>query len=415
MKNKNSTTQTHIKKNKKIFPKSFCFLIWVFKVEIVILLAYFIINFTLNSIPEKTKFVIKYNIENLFYNNTTQENHSIEDIFEALDKNNNLSIEEKNFIKENFKDEITENFEYIDSKLLTKRLKTLNTSYHKKYKYHNATNKYINPNQSVYLRKIGGYYNSIFNEINIYEQISITDISTTYNTDIFDFSSCNKKIYFHEFNHLMTKNTLTTLMNSFILNLENRKNNLSEVPTQINNGDIFLESTNEIFALEYFENNEEYMYNKNMIYMYVLAEILPEDVIRKYKFYDNQSILISGLLDIDNNIDQVYNLFNSINNVYKNTYTNTDFKNIHDSYSYFYEKRYNKKMSEDIEILLYLYGTNIQTEEEKTFIKNFLNMQSYDKILKIIPKGYFSKNYKNNHNKIYIEFTQKGTVVKNNL
>ena len=72
-------------------------------------------------------------------------------------------------------------------------------------------------------------------------------------------------------------------------------------------------------------------------------------------------------------------------------------------------------MSEDIEILLYLYGTNIQTEEEKTFIKNFLNMQSYDKILKIIPKGYFSKNYKNNHNKIYIEFTQKGTVVKNNL
>ena len=66
MKNKNSTTQTHIKKNKKIFPKSFCFLIWVFKVEIVILLAYFIINFTLNSIPEKTKFVIKYNIENLY-------------------------------------------------------------------------------------------------------------------------------------------------------------------------------------------------------------------------------------------------------------------------------------------------------------------------------------------------------------
>ena len=44
----------------------------------------------------------------------------------------------------------------------------------------------------------------------------------------------------------MTKNTLMTLMNSFILNLENRKNNLSEVPTQISNGDIFLESTNEI-------------------------------------------------------------------------------------------------------------------------------------------------------------------------
>ena len=226
-------------------------------------------------------------------------------------------------------------------------------------------------------------------------------------------------MFFHELNHLLTKNSLTTLADTIITNLGDGKINNwrknTSTSTQIINKDIFLESINEIFTLEYLQNNEDYLYNENIIYAYVLVEILPENIIRKYKFYDNQSILISGLLQIDYNIDEVYKLFYSINKVCENNGTNIDYKNIHDGYAYFYEKKYNKKMSEDIEILLYLYGTNIQTNEERTFIRNYLDMEKFDEILKIVPKGYFSKDYMNNHNKIYVEYSKNGDIKIDNL
>ena len=264
----------------------------------------------------------------------------------------------------------------------------------------------------MYVRKIAGNYNSIFNEINIYEQIDDKNISEDYSKEKFDFSTCDKRIYFHELNHLITKNTSTTLINSYATKIGKEKKtkwwNLFADPTQIINTEIFLEPINEIFTLEYLPNDEEYEYNDEMIYAYVLAEILPEDVIREYKFYDNQSILISGLLDIDNNIDEVYKLFLSINRVIENQYSKEDLKNIHDGFDYFYEKKYKKKMSEDIEIHLYLYGSNIQTEEESSYIREYLNMKEYDKILKIVPKGYFSDDYINMHNNVYIEYSQNG-------
>ena len=213
---------------------------------------------------------------------------------------------------------------------------------------------------------------------------------------------------------MLTKNTTTTLIGSYTTNLgKEKKTKWWDIfcdPTQIINTEIFLEPINEMFTMEYFKNDMEYKHNDEMIYAYVLAEILPEDVIREYKFYDNQSILISGLLDIDNNIDEVYKLFLSINRVIENQYSEKDFKNIHDGFSYFYEKRYNQKMSEDIEIQLYFYGTKIQTNEERMFIKKYLNMEDYDEIIKIEPKGYFSEDYKNEYNNVYIEYSQNGEI-----
>ena len=361
---------------------------------------------------------MKYNIEKQLCNDIKNKDYNIEEIFMKLNENNNLSSEEKNFIKDNLTDEIEENIEYVNISTVAKRLKELDTSYYKKYLYNNNIDRYELQNPDMYLRKIGGNYNSFFNKINIYEQIE-NDISNNYQNEIFDFSTCNKRVFFHELNHLITKNTIITFTDTIITNLKNRKINNSETDitdsSQIVNKEIFLESINEIFTLEYLQNNEEYIYNENMLYAYVLIEILPEDIIRKYKFYDNQSILISGLLQIDNNIDEVYKLFYSINKVCENNGTEIDYKNIHDGYAYFYEKRYNKKMSEDIEILIYFYGTNIQTNEERTFIRNYLNMEKFDEILKIIPKGYFSKNYKNKHSEIYLEYSQNGEIKTNNL
>lgn len=418
MKNINNITQIHTEKSKKVRTGPFYFLIWIFKVEILIIILFFILSSLSNLIPDKTKFIIKYNIEKRLCSNIKNENHCFEDIFIELDKNNNLSFEEKNFIKNNLRDEIKENIEYIDISKTAKRLRNLDVSYYKKYLYNDSINKYELQNPDIYLRKIGGNYNSFFNKINIYEQ-SEHDIPNSYQNEIFNFSTCDKKVFFHELNHLITKNTLITSADTIFINLENGKinNSRKEISdsAQIINKEIFLESINEIFTLEYLQDNKEYIYDKDLIYAYVLIEILPENVIRKYKFYDNQSILISGLLQIDNNIDEVYKLFYSINKVCENNGTETDYKNIHDGYAYFYEKKYNKKMSEDIEILLYFYGTNIQTKEERAFIRNYLNMEKFDEILKIVPEGYFSKDYMNRHNGIYIEYSQNGEIKTNNL
>ena len=418
MKNINNITQIHTKKSKKVQAGPFYFLIWLLKVEIIIIAIIFLINTISNLITDKTKFIIKYNIEKAFCNDIKNKNNNFESIFIKLNENNHLSSEEKTFIKNNLSNEIKENIEYIDISKIEKRFRNLDISYHKKYIYDDNINKYKLQNPDIYSRKIGGNYNSFFNKINIYEQIE-NDITIDYQNEIFNFSTCNKSVFFHELNHLLTKNSLTTLTDTIITNLGDGKINNwrknTSTSTQIINKDIFLESINEIFTLEYLQNNEDYLYNENIIYAYVLVEILPENIIRKYKFYDNQSILISGLLQIDYNIDEVYKLFYSINKVCENNGTNIDYKNIHDGYAYFYEKKYNKKMSEDIEILLYLYGTNIQTNEERTFIRNYLDMEKFDEILKIVPKGYFSKDYMNNHNKIYVEYSKNGDIKIDNL
>ena len=408
----NNMTQFNTKRNKGVPTGPFCFLTWILKVEITIIMIFLLINIVSAQIPGKTKFIMKYNIEKFLYRSIENDNYSVDEIFENLDKNNNLSDEEKIFIRNTLKPEIEENIKYIDTQKVAKRLKNLKTTFNKKYKYNEEDKTYDLQNINMYVRKIAGNYNSIFNEINIYEQIDEKNISEDYSKEKFDFSTCDKRIYFHELNHLITKNTSTTLINSYATKIGKEKKtkwwNLFADPTQIINTEIFLEPINEIFTLEYLPNDEEYEYNDEMIYAYVLAEILPEDVIREYKFYDNQSILISGLLDIDNNIDEVYKLFLSINRVIENQYSKEDLKNIHDGFDYFYEKKYKKKMSEDIEIHLYLYGSNIQTEEESSYISEYLNMKEYDKILKIVPKGYFSDDYINMHNNVCIEYSQNG-------
>lgn len=410
----NNKTQFNTKRSKRVPKGPFCFFAWILKVEIVIIIIFLLINIVSAQISGKNKFIMKYNIEKFLYRSIENNDYSVEEIFEYLDKNNNLSDEEKVFIKNTLKPEIEENIKHIDTSKVAKRLKNLKTSFNKKYKYNEKEEIYEVQNIDMYARKIAGNYNSIFNEINIYEQIDDNDMTKDYFKEKFDFSICDKRIYFHELNHLLTKNTTTTLIGSYSTNLGKEKKtkwwDIFSDPTQIINTEIFLEPINEMFTLEYFKNDMEYKHNDEMVYAYVLAEILPEDVIREYKFYDNQSILISGLLDIDNNIDEVYKLFLSINRVLENQYSEKDLKNIHDGFSYFYEKRYNQNMSEDIEIQLYFYGTKIQTNEERMFIRKYLNLKEYDEIIKIEPKGYLSEDYKNEYNNVYIEYSQDGEI-----
>lgn len=415
MKDINNKTQVHTRKSKKVRTGPFCFWLWIFKVEVIIIVTYFTLNFISDVIPDKTKFIIKYNFENILCKDIDSKEYTIEEIFQALNENKNLSIEEKVFIKENLNSEIIENIEYIDSSEIAKRFKKLNTSYYKKYEYNENINQYELQNIDIYLKKIGGNYNSFFNEINIYEQTN-DKITDNYKNEIFNFETCDKRIYFHELNHLMTKNTVFTMIYALTKDLEKGRENKDFFDTtKITDKEIFLETINEVFTLEYMPNTNEYSYNEDMIYAYALIEILPEDVIRKYKFYDNQSILISGLLEIDDNIDKVYELLYSINKVCEKKGTKNDYKNIHDGFAYFYEKKYNKNISEDLEIQLYFYGTDIQTNTERTFIRNVLELEGDDEILKLIPKGYFSEAYKKEHSKVYIEYFKDGDIKISNV
>ena len=59
-------------------------------------------------------------------------------------------------------------------------------------------------------------------------------------------------------------------------------------------------------------------------------------------------------------------------------------------------------------MLAYFYDTPIQTQEERDKIRNYLEMESYDKIIQIKPKGYISKDYKEKFSNVQIEYTKDG-------
>ena len=406
MKLKKVKMQTHVDKRKKVQNGPFYFLTWIFKTEIVILtiiLLFIIIN---DIISEKTKFIIKYNFQKNMYKEIENKNLNLDykEIEKAIDKNNFINESEKEFTKKTLKTELEENEKYIDLKKIKERLENFEILYHKKYSFNEKNGKYILNSNNIELMNIAGTYNYFFNRIDLYEKISKVEITDNYINEIFDFKKANKREYFHELNHLLSKN---------ILSFNNKRKN----------NNILLETINEVFTIEYFnepgkqiEKNQKVDdngYNKYMMYAYALVEILPEDIIRKYKFDNNESILVSGLLDIDNNIYKAYELIGSISklNLYSNKnqkLTLDDYQNIHDGYAYFYKKKYNKKISDNIEILLYLYGSLVQTEEERNKVRNYLGMDSFDEIIKVIPKGYFSSSYKDKNKNIKIEYTKNG-------
>lgn len=428
MKNRNIVAKIHKDKSEKVPNGPFYFLKWIFKVECIILIVFFVIGIVSKLIPEKSKFVMKYNIEKYFYDDVQNENYSYTDVIKAIESNPHISSEDKNFISNSLKKEIEENINYIDLETLIKKLETLKISYYKKYDYNKKTGKYELLNPKINSMNIMGNYNIAINRIDLYEELDEKNISKNYEKEVFDVVKANKGVYFHELNHVMTKKSLSTKMNSLSQNVNTQKID-GRSKFSINFADsiriihknTFSEMINELFTREYFDeylqlNNEGKIYKsyeEYMIYAYALAEILPEETLREYKFNDNESILISGLLDIDNNIEEVYKLISSINTIILSDDKISDkneqyYKNIHDGYAYFYEKKYNKNMKEDIEMLLYFYGTPMQTEEERKIVRDFLKMDNYDEILNIEPKGYFSKDYKNKHKHIKVKYLQNG-------
>ena len=342
--------------NKKVQKNNgpFCFLVWIFKVEIVILLVLLIIK----CIPDKTKFIIKYNIEkNFSYSSLNQDIKDIAKIDEALEKNKNLSDEEKQIITDNLKTEILENIEYVDINRCFKKIKNLKIVYPDQNSNFKSAENILNP---------AGSYSNFLNKITIYEK--------------------DNEVYMHELNHLISENEISSFFSI----------------------DLLSEIINEHFAREYTDASEIEGYDAYMFYSFALAKLLPEEDIKKYKFTEKQSILISSLLEIDNNIDNAYEFLSSINfekGFDKNF--NKNFEKFHDLYNYYYKKKYNMEIKDDIELLLCFYNSPIQTKEERQIVKDYFKLEDNDKIINIIPKGFFSEKYKEEHPKAIIEIIKK--------
>lgn len=364
MKTLESNTKIHKDKGRKVLKKEpFCFIRWVLIVEFIILTIMFSFGAIFKLIPDVTKYKIKYSIQSLFNNEIKNEKNDLIFILEAVNKNAQLSDNNKSFIIDNLIPEIEENKEYIDLKIVRNRLENLK----------------IETNNDAKMISLGAVakYNSVFNIINFYGL----------NKDV-DFKNVDKTIYFHELNHVLSIGNMNSAMSKVNLNESN----------------IFSELINELFSREYYSKEKSLGYEEQMKYIYVLAEILPEDVLRKYKFNNNEVLLVNGLLEIDNNISKSYELIDLIDNVQdKENQDSKNYKQIHDLLEYFYEKKTGKKLITNMNILAYLYESEVIQNEEKELFENYVGINNLVKNIEIIAKGYFSSEYKKENQNIMIK------------
>lgn len=373
-------TQIHKDKVEKVPNREpFYFIRWTIVAQIIIFAIMFSFGAIFNLIPGKVKFRIKYSIEKVFINDKIDnDGNSIIYCLESLRENDYLNENNKVFIENYLIKEIEENKEFIDLNKVAKRLETLDVHYNKKYLINELNNEIILNNPKEYNLHVAGRYNSLFNEINIYEQIDFEKISKNYNDIEFGFAEASKTAYFHELNHVLTNGTVE----SFVSMVNIKKSN------------ILSELINELFSREYYYIETSEGYDEQMKYIYVIAEIISEDVLRKYKFNDNESILISGLLDIDGDIDKAFELISLIKDIQIKEDKNDDsFTKLHDLFEYYYEKKSGKKLVDNLNILAYLYDSKVLTDTEKEIFENYVGIKNVVKQIDVIPRGYFSKDY----------------------
>lgn len=395
MKNIKSNTEIHKDKVEKVLTKGpFYFIRWILIVQIIILTIIFSFGAIFNLIPEYKKFSFRYNAEKLFYKKIDNNDNSTIYLLDTLRKNEYLSEENKEFIIKYLIPEIEENKEYIDLDETGKRLANLRVEYFKKYKIDNKNYEIILLNPKKASLGIAGCYNSVFNKIEMYERIDINDVEREYNLEVYDFAACDKTVYFHELNHVISKGSSSSVMsvynNKNVVIIDDAIDSYKRISKNV-----FSELINELFAREYLLNETFKGYDNLMRYMYALTEIIPEEKLREYKFNSNESILISALLEIDNNIENASKFIIEINKIALNE--DVDYNKIHDLFKNYYEKKTNKKMIDNMNILAYFYGSEVLTNEEEEAFRNYLNIdKNIDKNIDInvVPKGYFSKEYK---------------------
>lgn len=348
----------------------------------------------LYNIPQVTKSNVDYELGKIVRQDLTkkEKKYTFEDLKNAIKENNNISEKNREFIEEVLEAEFEENKKYMDIESIMKKLRTVEIQYKGE-----DTEEY----KSNYSNEVVAYYNAFYNQITFLE---------TKRDSRFD--DINKSEYYHELNHLLAVYDIDSVLSSIAEKME-----FIDTFQKTWNTSFFRETIDEIFSQEYIDKyyqknpkeKRSHGYIDKLPYMYCLAEILPSEVLREYKFNDNDSIITEGLLDIIDNKTEAYKLMTSLKSI--DLDDDENYKRIHNGLAFFYKQRYGKEMSNDMNILTYLYNTPAITDAEKKKVNTFLGIEN-DTKLELEPKGYFSKDYITKHPNTKVMYGDKTVIIK---
>lgn len=344
----------------------------VIKINTTVVAVIIALNLALQELP-----VLDYSSYYLFNKPPKQEQveeYSLQKLINSIKQNTNLTKEEQNFIIISLKDELEENKDYINPEMIYKRFKDI--------KIENKPET-IKEGDKILV----GNYSYTQNKINMYIK---DDNKTEYNT-----------VLFHELNHALTNfNPQSEKIASYEKNY-------------------FTEIINELYTREYKEE-EPKSYEEQMVIMYPLCEILSEECIRKFKYNDKISYIIEDLLKIDSNIETAGQLITAINSLdlyYKNYHEQgtqeshqeleENKKTIYKLIKHYYEKKYNKDMTEDQLMMAYFCEPRTYMKEANIALNKIYNQDDEMSLIDINildRKGYISKKYKQNHQSMTISY-----------
>lgn len=364
---------------------------------------------TLPVIPRnELLFDIDYRIDSIYKDFQPQEvdDSVIQEALDTLKENPNLTYEEKRFLLK-CSNELKENKEYINFDQVTRNFDEL------RIRYHSCEGE----DGSIILYQLGGQYSYIGkdrNSIDLYGDFFGKKFCN-------DFNTCNESDLVHEMNHALTYHVP-------LMNLSGTVGDVAKsiyVLAGLNTGQL-LEMSNELFAREYLEDFSDQGltegYQWIMPPMYALAEIIDPEVLRTYKFNSDNYIITKYLLSIGVAKEDIYDLYKSLDLAYgyeeKNAnpdasmrdYLNVrmNYKNIYRIIGECYECKYNRDMSEDLNMLLCFYNTDYVKEDYNKKVREILNV---DNITAVVPRGYVSARFIAKH-PYYEVYTDENFIEK---
>lgn len=324
-----------------------------------------------------------------------QRKYKFDDIKKAIKTNPNLTASEKEFINK-LKFVFDENHEYMDLDLIIDRLSTLHIEYIKE----------MNDNVQIVAQ-----YNIKENKIILYNTENFEDVELSY--------------FVHEVFHVFQSYAINRLSLELTNELTTR-----EVLRRMNEMGFIEDNKQFLNSLEKYSNYGN-GYEPCMRAEYLLANILPKEVIQAYQFGCTDDILVNALLEIDGKKSssesneqmeqRAYKLLDCIDDLMEidengNTYidyTNEKYKKIYNQIDYYYKKKNGINMEEslksdifkyDFKYICIDYGTSEESIKagEKTLLDeipdemyNIEYKVAYDFYKYVLPKTYLSDIYPN--------------------
>lgn len=324
-----------------------------------------------------------------------QRKYKFDDIKKAIKTNPNLTASEKEFINK-LKFVFDENHEYMDLDLIIDRLSTLHIEYIKE----------MNDNVQIVAQ-----YNIKENKIILYNTENFEDVELSY--------------FVHEVFHVFQSYAINRLSLELTNELTTR-----EVLRRMNEMGFIEDNKQFLNSLQKYSNYGN-GYEPCMRAEYLLANILPKEVIQAYQFGCTDDILVNALLEIDGKKSssesneqmeqRAYKLLDCIDDLMEidengNTYidyTNEKYKKIYNQIDYYYKKKNGINMEEslksdifkyDFKYICIDYGTSEESIKagEKTLLDeipdemyNIEYKVAYDFYKYVLPKTYLSDIYPN--------------------